>query len=67
MEFYVIDGLEKMFEMVKKRVKEFGMDVKFKVVEVESFFIFDDFFDIVVFFFVFCIVLELERVIEEIK
>lgn len=67
MEFYVIDGLEKMFEMVKKRVKEFGMDVKFKVVEVESFFFFDDFFDIVVFFFVFCIVLELERVIEEIK
>lgn len=40
MEFYVIDGLEKMFEMVKKRVKEFGMDVKFKVVEVESFFFF---------------------------
>lgn len=53
MEFYVIDGLEKMFEMVKKRVKEFGMDVKFKVVEVESFFFFLMIFLILLFFFLF--------------
>ncbi|BAD84918.1 SAM-dependent methyltransferase, UbiE/COQ5 family [Thermococcus kodakarensis KOD1] len=66
-ELYAIDGSEKMLEMAKKRAKELGMDVKFKVAEAESLPFPDDFFDTVVSSFVFCTVPEPERAIEEIK
>ncbi|MBP1912948.1 class I SAM-dependent methyltransferase [Thermococcus stetteri] len=66
-ELYAVDGSEKMLEMARKRARELGMEVKFRVAEVESLPFPDNFFDTVVSSFVFCTVPEPERAIEEIK
>ncbi|WP_367883406.1 class I SAM-dependent methyltransferase [Thermococcus peptonophilus] len=55
-ELYAVDGSEKMLEIAKKRAKELGIDVKFRVAEAESLPFPNDYFDTVISSFVFCTV-----------
>jgi ubiquinone/menaquinone biosynthesis C-methylase UbiE len=66
-ELYAVDGSEKMLEMAKKRARELGMEVKFRVAKAESLPFPDNYFDTVVSSFVFCTVPEPEKSMEEIK
>ncbi|ASJ03461.1 ubiquinone biosynthesis protein [Thermococcus profundus] len=66
-ELYAVDGSEKMLEMAKKRAKELGINVNFRVAEAESLPFPDNYFDTVVSSFVFCTVPNPERAMAEIK
>ncbi|AMQ17920.1 class I SAM-dependent methyltransferase [Thermococcus peptonophilus] len=66
-ELYAVDGSEKMLEIAKKRAKELGIDVKFRVAEAESLPFPNDYFDTVISSFVFCTVPNPKRAMGEIK
>jgi ubiquinone/menaquinone biosynthesis C-methylase UbiE len=66
-ELYAVDGSERMVEMAKKLAKELGMDVEFRIAEVESLPFPNNYFDTVVSSFVFCTVPNPKKAMREIK
>ncbi|ASJ01158.1 class I SAM-dependent methyltransferase [Thermococcus gorgonarius] len=67
LELYAVDGSEKMLEIAKKRAKELGIRVEFKLAEAERLPFPDNYFDTVISSFVFCTVPEPEKAMEEIR